>query len=506
MRTFLAPAHLALTVIILVWDIVLAGRIAQNRQSSRVFQSLSGLMALLLLPGLLFTLATSTIITGRAVATMDWVWPAVLILFALQASYAFAQRLVNPVWGLPILVYDILIATIGVVRYMVAHGYTPIEPLVTLLASQSVAMVFAGGSASVITSPFFLNMPMVSPAFPALRNLTATFRLLMSMLAVMWTVFILGLGVPRAIVQLRNYDAHRRDQLRERPDGDFAVGLKILPDVTGPPPKPAIKSDSALVDTLDVDAVAVVVTPGATRLTIDSLAKVIDPTRRDSTVLIVAIGYRGNTLPELRKVPLNEAQRLATLRVVIARLHPDIVLPAEDPYGSGERAVGILSPRRWEAYLTEAARVAKSVDRKVRVGVAASAYTTNDSALYAWAAAAGSPIDVVGFSLFPTPYVGGGIQTDTRTVDRWLRATPPRKEQWVFATGGYPLAYGERSQEDAVWEVLSWATDHPAIKGAIIYEAGDYGQTRGLVAPNGRFRPVTRVVMRALKQLRESAK
>ena len=506
MRTFLAPAHLALTIIILIWDIVLAGRIAQNRQSPRLFQSMSGLAALLLLPGLLFTLATSTSITGHSVATMDWIWPAVLILFAVQAAYAFVKRLVNPVWGLPILLYDILIATIGVVRYMVAHGDTPIEPLVILLASQSVAMVFAGGSASVMTSPFFLNMPMVSPAFPALRPLTATFRLLMSMLAIMWTVFILGLGVPRAIVQLRNYEAHRRDQLRERPDGDFAVGLKILPDLTGLPPKSAVKSDSALVDTLDVDAVAVVVGPGATRVVIDSLGKVLDPTRGDSTVLIVVLGYRNNTWPELKKVPFNEAQRLATLRMLVARLHPDIVLPAEDPYGSGDRAVGTLPPERWESYLTQAARVAKSVDRKVRVGVSASAYTTNDSVLYAWAAAAGSPMDVVGFSLFPTPYVGGGIQTDTRTADRWLRATPPIKEQWVFATGGYPLAYGERSQEDAVWEVLAWATNHPAIKGAVIYEAGDYGQTRGLVAPNGRFRPVTRAVARAIRQLRESAK
>ena len=506
MTTFLAPAHIALTIIILVWDIVLAGRIAQNRQSSRVFQSMSGLMALLLLPGLLFTLATSTIVTGRAVVTMDWVWPAVLILFAAQATYAFARRIVNPVWGLPILVYDILIATIGVVRYMVAHGITPVEPLVTLLASQSVAMVFAGGSASVMTSPFFLNMPMVSPAFPALRNLTATFRLLMSIIAVMWCVFILGLGVPRAIVQLRNYDAHRRDQLRERPDGDFSVGLKILPDLAAPPPKPAINSDSALVDTLDLDAVTVVVTPAATRAAIDSLAKIIDPTRRDSTVLIVAIGYHSNLLAGVSKAPLDEAQRLATVRMVVARLHPDILLPAEDPYGSGERAHGTLAPARWESYITEAARVAKGIDRKVRIGVAASAYTMNDSLLYAWAAAPGSPVDVVGFSLFPTPYVGGGIQTDTRTADRWLRATPPRKEHWVFATGGYPLAYGERSQEEAIWEVLAWATDHPAIKGAIVYEAGDYGQTRGLVAPNGRFRLATRAVMRALRQLRESAK
>src|SRR5438309_4486950 len=100
MRTFLAPIHLALTIVILIWDIVLAGRMAQNRRSSRVFQAVSGLAALLLLPGLLFTLATSTVITGRAVATMDWVWPAVLILFAIQAVHAFFGRLVNPASGL----------------------------------------------------------------------------------------------------------------------------------------------------------------------------------------------------------------------------------------------------------------------------------------------------------------------------------------------------------------------------------------------------------------------
>jgi hypothetical protein len=502
----LAPAHLALTIVILVWDIVLAGRIAQNRQAPRPFQALSGLCALLLLPALLFVLATSTVITGRAVATMDWFWPAVLVLFAAQAIYALARNLVNWVWGVPIAVYDIVIAAIAVTRYEIAHGATPIEPLVLLVASQSVAMVFASGTATVLASPFYLNMPMVSPAFPSLRPITATFRLVMSLVALGWSVMIIAIGAPRAVVQLRNYETHRRDALRERPDADFAVGIKILPDIAKPPPPAAIRSDSALIDTLDVDAVSVVVVPGASRLALDSLAHVLDPYRRDSTVLIVALGYRGKLIPELGPEPLAEAERLATIRLVMQRLRPDILLPAEDPYGSGERAVGNLPPSRWEMYLTDAARIAKSIDRNVKVGVAASAYTSNDSILYAWAASPRSPIDIMGFSLFPSPYVGGGIQSDTRTADRWMRATPPRKDHWIFATGGYPLAYGERSQENAVWEVLAWGTDHAAIKGAIVYEAGDYGQTRGLRAPNGRYRPAARRVIWAIGQLRESAR
>jgi hypothetical protein len=506
MRTLLAPAHLALTVIILIWDIFLAGRIAQNSQSPRSFQAISGLAALLVLPGLLLTLATSTIITGRAVATMDWIWPAVLVLFAAQAIYALVRRLVNPLWGIPIMVYDVVIAAVGVVRFMIAHGNPPVEPLVALVAAQSTGMVFAGGTSTVLASPFYLNMPMVSPAFPALRKITAAFRAFMMVYSVAWIIFILIIGLPRAIVQLRNYEAHRRDPLRERPDADFKIGVKILPDVKGPPPAPAIKSDSALIDSLDVDAIQVVVRPDASKLAIDSVAKVVDPNRRSATTLIVALGHPGNLIPELRKVPLDEATRLATLKRVIERLHPNIVLPAEDPYGSGERALGTLPISRWTAYLTQAARVAKATDPKVKVGVAVSSFGRADSALYAWASSPSSPIDIVGFSLFPSPYVGGGIQADTRTADRWMRATPPRKPQWVFATGGYPLAYGEASQYNAVWEVLAWATDHPSIKGAMIYEAGDYGQTRGLRAPNGRLRPVAGGVMRAIAQLRESAK
>jgi hypothetical protein len=506
MRALLAPAQLALTIIIVIWDVVLAGRIAQNRRAPRVFQGVSGLAAILLIPGVLITLATSSVITGRAVVAMDWIWPAVLVLFAFQALYAFVRRLVNPVWGLPIAVYDVLIAFIGVIRYLVAHGYTSAEPFVPLLAAQSLAMVVAGGTSGVLASPFYVNPPMVSPAFPAQRNLTATFRLLMAVTAVVWLVLIIVIGTPRAVVQLRNYQAQRRDQLRERPEGDFAIGLKILPDIANPPSPPAIRSDSALVDTLDVDAIAVVVAPGATRAAIDSLAHILDPSRRDSTVLIVAIGYRGNLFPEVRKISFDAAQRIATIRQVVARLHPDILLPAEDPYGSGERDLGALPVTQWESYLTEAARVAKSIDRGVRVGVAASSYRTADSALYAWAVSPQSPIDVAGFSLFPSPYIGGGIQSDTRTADRWMRATPTRKDLWVFASGGYPLAYGERSQAEAIWEVLSWATDHPGIKGAVIYEAGDYGQARGLRAPNGRLRPATRFVMRAIQQLQESAR
>ena len=506
MTPWLAPAHLALAIIILTWDMVLAGRIAQLRQAPRAFQAISGLAGLLVLPAALLALATSTIITSRAVATMDWVWPAVLILFAAQAGYALTHRLVNLLWGVPIAVYDALIALIGAIQYLIAHGHALPIPLVTLLAAQKTSMVVISGTQAAIWTPFYLNVPMVSPAFPALRNITAFFRAVMAFIAVVWVLFIVAIGAPRADAALRASEEHRNDRLRERPDADFAVGIKILPDVRVFPSAAAVRSDLELVDTLDVDAVCVVVVPDAGRIVIDSLARVLEPIRRDSTTLIVALGYRGKLDPEIAPLPLAAPERLVTLERLVRRVHPDILLPAEDPYGSGARSLGRLPVEEWKAYLLSAARAVRAIDRHVKIGVSVSSFSSRDSALYAWAASPGGPIDIVGFSFFPTPYVARDLDARERAADRWMRATPPRKEHWVFATGGYPLAYGEVSQERAIWQALARATEHAAIKGLVVYEAWDYGQSRGLRAPNGRLRAAAAAVMRAIRGLRESAR
>ena len=65
MRQWLAPAHLALTLDILVWNVVLAGRIAQLRQASKPFAALTGLVGLLLIPAFIVAVATTTLISGR---------------------------------------------------------------------------------------------------------------------------------------------------------------------------------------------------------------------------------------------------------------------------------------------------------------------------------------------------------------------------------------------------------------------------------------------------------
>ena len=504
MTTYLPAAHLALSLIIVLWDVVLAGRISQLRLASRPFAAITGLCCLLLLPALIIHMATATLITGRAVVAVDWIWPLVVVLFAVQAIYAVSRRLVNYLWGVPIVVYDVVLAATEVVRFGVAHGWGWANDVSGLLTAQSSTLAIVTQSPIAVTTPFFFLVPMISPAFPALRRTTAAFRAFVAVDATLWVIAFLVWGLSAAKQAGDALTDHLDDRLRERPAGDFRIGLKVLPDIASDPSPLAVEKDMQLAVQLGVRAVAVVIAPGATDSTLARTSREIERLG-DSVTVIVSIGYKGKLLPELGVTPFDETERLATLERVVRRMHPDILLPAEDPMAVGARIVGQLPVERWKQYFTDASQRAKAIDARVKVGYAVSSYGIADSILYAWAAQPGSPIDVVGFSFFPEKKgIDDIVNAFEPAADRWMKTTPPRKEHWVFAAGGFPLTTGERMQERIVWRSLAWATDHPAIKGLIVYEASDYAQARGLRSPNGRLRAAERAVRNAIKQLRES--
>jgi hypothetical protein len=505
MTTWFPAAYLALSLIILIWDVVLAGRIAQLTQASRPFAAVTGMAGLLLLPAVLVRIATSTFITGRAVVGVDWIWPLVVVLIAIQATYAISRRLVNPLWGVPIVVYDVVLAIVEIIRIGVAHGSSIANALAGLLAAQSSTLASIIFSPIAVTTPFFLLIPMISPAFPALRRTTAAFRAFVSTLAVVWVVLFVVLGVIQtAFPSNASLRQHASDQIHERPAGDFRVGLKVFPDIAAVPSGAVVANDLALIDSLGVRAVEVVIAPGATKLAMDSIGRILDRLD-DSITVIIAIGYRGKLVPELGHAPLAEAERLKTIDYIARQIQPDILLPAEDPLGLGGRIVGKLPVETWEAYVTAAAKAVKAVNPNIRIGISVSQYGTADSLLYAWAAKAGSPVDVVGFSLFPEKAGIDDLASKFEpAADRWMKTTPPVKDHWVFAAGAYPLNEGELTQERAIWQTLSWATGHAAIKGLVVYEASDYAQARGLRAPNGRLRSAARAVRRAVRGLKES--
>lgn len=480
---------------------------AQSRGTPRLLAALSGLAALLAAPALVIAVASSSTTNGRSVAGIAWIWPATVAVFVAQALYASTRRLVSPLVSVPIAVYNLLLMAVAATRYVGAIGGSPPAWALALSSAHADALGVVAGSA-VLGSPFAVLVPLVAPAFPHRRRLASLVRAVMVAQAAVWVGATVR-WVPSAAAAIRSYDRFGTQSLQERPTGDLAVGVRILAPLDGPPPPLELRNDLALVDTTGAEVVSVVITPaGATRAVLDSLGRVLDPLRRDSTTLVVSLGYDADAGREYaHSSEAYDSARVADVQRIARRLHPDYLLPAEEPYGRGARALGRRPVSGWTRYLTAAARIARAIDPHIKIAVSASSLDARDSALYQWAAATDSPMDAVGFTLFPSFDGGASLDARFHTADRWMqRLAAPTKEQWVFAAGGYPGVHGEDSQQDAVWGALVWGTTRGAIKGVIVADAADYESVTGLRAASGRLRPAADVVMRAVKQVRASSR
>lgn len=498
----LGAIFLALSVAMIAWDILMAGRIAQLRRIPRGFQAITGIAGLLLVPALVVAYTAQSLLYGRAIFLVAWLWPFTTLLFVLQTIYALARRLVTPLLGFPLLVYNIIIATVAVTKFVITRGHDPMQFGLALNAAQA-SMLGTFFGAPALWNPIYIQVPIFAPSLPARWGFTRLARVALAGAAIAMTALVV-IEIPGAYAGVRSYAVHDKDRLQEHPQGDFRLGLKIFPDLRGGPPPLAIRNDLALADTLGVDAISVVIDPEAARgIALDSLARSIEEARTDSTKLIVALGYPKKGEQEFKQSrETYTVARLKDIDRIARRLKPDYLIPAVDPLGEGTRILREERPEYWIDYFTRAARVAHYVYPRIRVGVPMSSYGTRDSTLYAWAARPGSGIDVIGFSLFPGFDGARSLDTHTRVASRWMKQFPKPKEHWVFAAGGYPLVHGEENQRLAIKDILAWATAEAPIKGLVVYEGGDYNTVRGLRAPGGRLRPATGEVIKAEKGLR----
>src|SRR5882762_7972380 len=133
----LGAIYLALSVAMIAWDILMAGRIAKLRRIPRGFQAITGFAGLLLVPALVVAYTSESLLYGRAIILVAWLWPFTALLFVVQAVYALGRKLVTPLLGLPLLVYNIIIATVAVTKFVIMRGHSPTEFGLALNAAQA---------------------------------------------------------------------------------------------------------------------------------------------------------------------------------------------------------------------------------------------------------------------------------------------------------------------------------------------------------------------------------
>jgi hypothetical protein len=499
----LVPLHIALSAIVLLWDLYVARRMTQTRGVPPIIGTLTGLAALLIAPALMVALVASSSLSGRALYTISWVWPLTTVLVTVQAAAATARGHLARTAGIPIVLYDAVLAAVYVTRWMLSEGTAPPDSLLALSAAQTGAQAVAASRLAIL-SPWFLHIPILAPATPSRRRFGTTVRVGLATLAVAWTALI-ALQVPRSARALASYDRYADDRLQERPEGDFIIGLKIFPLLrTGPPPL-ALRTDLDLADTLAVGALSVYIAPeGATARSLDSLARSLERQRSAGRRLIVTLGYSANAPEQWRASPQQYTEARARDATRIAqRLRPDFLVPVIDPFGTGRRQLGALEPPQWAQLIDAIARSAAASDPRIRIVTHVGGFTRRDRVLFDWAAGPNSPADVVAISLLPWYDGAESLDRDMIAADKWIAAAASNKDVWVLEARGFPAVHGELNHERALWGALAWATSRSAVKGYVVYQASDYESPTGLRAPGGRIRRAAAAVRRAIRTLRE---
>ncbi len=481
----LAPLTLLIAVLVLSWDILLAGWMAARREAPSAFTQLTGFCGLLVAPALVVAIATGTEDGARTVSGISWLLPAVCAAFVLQVLYAMVVGLVSPVVAVPILLYDLVVTAVATGDYLAAsRGSAPLA-LQAAVAARDVVVGITVGRASLV-SPLAVMVPMIAPAYPARWRLSALARAVLVLSATAVTTLLL-IEWPRGVAAVESYRRAMSLPMQARPRGDFLIGMRFLPVLDGPPSARTVRADRALADTFAPDVVFLVLTlDGARAAALDSLARVLEPLRSDSTTIAIAL-HHGR-----RPAPADDPARLRAMEQILRRVRPDVFFPAiGDPIPS-VLPTDMPSISWWRFLLRTADAVRDRERPATRLGVALSRLDARDSAIYRWASSREAPVDVIGAVIFPSFSGLPGVDARLRALDRWHAATVDSAARvpahWLANIGGLPHAHGDASQLAAIRQALAWGSRRPWISAAIVGEPSDYDGAIGVRAANGRVR------------------
>lgn len=491
---------IGIAVAVLAWDVSMAGWIAARREAPRLFTQITVVCGLLVVPVLVINIASGTEAGARTISGITWLVPAVTIAFALQVLYAVGGRLVSLLVGLPILLYDLLLAAIAVGDYLVTQrGSAPLF-LQALLSARD-AVVGIGVGRAALVSPLTALVPMVAPSYPARWRLSGAVRAVLVLAATALTT-LLSLEWPRGVAAVRSYERAYAEPMQARPSGDFVLGVRLYPALDGVPPARAVRNDAVLVDAFAPDVVLLVLDDDGTRSgALDSLARVLAPLRDDSVQIAVAL--RLDRMPPVADDP----DRQLAIERVLQRLEPDVFFPAlPDPVPSW---IGSTVPSTywWQLLLRRSSATVQRVRPRTVLGWAAAHLDAADSATYAWARRPGSGVELVGVVSFPSFSGLPAVDARLRAFERWHDAAAarnlPTMPHWMVNVGGLPRAHGDAAQVAAIRHALAWGSRRPWIGAAIVGEPADYDGWLGLRASNGRARAALAAIGTAARRMKE---
>ena len=491
----------SVTTAVLVWDVAMAGWIAARREAPRLFTQVTAFCGLLVIPMMLVGIAAGTAAGARTITGITWLLPVVAVAFALQVLMAILRGLISPLVGVPLLLYDLMVMTVTVGDYVVTRdGIAPTALHAAVAARDAVVGISVGRAALV--SPLAVLAPILAPVYPARWRLSGLIRAGLVLLAVILTT-LLAIEWPRALGAVRSYDEARFEPMQARPLGDFALGVRLFPVLTGAPSARLVEANRPVVEAFHPEVVLLVLDTEAARPTVlDSLRSVLTALHADSVTAAVAL-----RLDEPRLPRSNDPIRLQAIEQILRTLRPAVLFPALPDPMPGWVAPPRPSVAWWQNTLDNAALVIDRVRPATRLAWSAARLDATDSAVYAWAVSPDSPVELLAATSYPSfnglPAVDARLHTFERWHDALAAADHPLPPHWLVTIGGLPHAHGDRAQVAAMRRALAWGSRRPWITGAIVGEAGDYDGRVGLHAADGRSRAALGVIGLAVRRMQD---
>ncbi len=476
-----------ITLAALLWNVTVSAQKERTRHSSRITSALGALCALLIVPALIVGIASTTLLMGRAVVGVGWLWPLTLTLFCIQAAFVVGRGNSSWLLSLPILASNVVLCLAAWARFLTTW-LPDVSPTISGLQAAHVAFLSHSLGTPVLGSALALQVPLLAPlVWPRRRvpTILLTFALMLSSLTAAGVAASYPQGV-RAAATFAQFDG---SVLAERRADDFAVGLRILPALGQSADVGMVQRDLAVADSLRAGIVSVTLLPsGTTIAALELLSDALDAARRDSIRLAVTLGFESGERELFDTSPdVWSDNRLRALDRIVRTLRPEVLFAADDPLGAGARIVGIADVSVWQAFHQRAAEQTRRIRPRTRVGTAVSFTNAGDSAWYAWASSSRAT-DIVGLIFSPGPTGGASIAAQLRVASLRMSAVPVSRVHWVLHTEAYPFDFGEQNQEHALWGTIAWATRSPHVRAAIIAGAGDYDRLTGLRRSNGTLR------------------
>jgi hypothetical protein len=238
----------------------------------------------------------------------------------------------------------------------------------------------------------------------------------------------------------------------------------------------------------------------ANPLQADRLADFLDQLRQDGMSVILTADYPQQWATRPPGTPEEvQAAMLPFQRFLAARYGPDILVPFIEPYGAAVVMTGrSFPPEQWEDLLAKAADAVRAANPQVRCAVYLG-HATQDRILYERVCAAGSPVQVVGFSFYSLFQTRQEMDTVLQEVARWIEQYGQGREHWIFEFGQSPLTMGgELAQANYIQCVATWAMRQVEMQGVCVFALGDYAEKMGLLNSMGRRRPAFRSYQRLM--------